>query len=245
VVHLDVDGLRRTYRLHLARTTTPQPLVIVLHGASATAREVERRYHWDPLAERRHFVVAYPQGIGRRWDDSGTRDVEFLRAVIADIGQRVSIETHRIYVTGISNGGVMTYRAGCGLADTLAAIGPVAAWFPDCRPPVPVSVIHIHGLDDSVLPFAGGNGSPSVPDGLADWRAADSCGDTATNTQAGQVTHAAWTHCAPGIAIELYTIRNGRHEWPGAIPKPGNDPVSNALDATTTIWTFFEAHPRA
>ena len=56
------------------------PLVVVLHGAGATATEVERRYHWDPLADREHFVVAYPQALQRRWDDSGTRDVEFLRA---------------------------------------------------------------------------------------------------------------------------------------------------------------------
>jgi polyhydroxybutyrate depolymerase len=245
VVHLELPGGARTYRLH--RTPTrggSQPLVVVLHGAGATAHEVERRYHWDALAAREGFVVAYPQGLGRRWDDTGTSDVDFVRAVIADASRRVAVDPDRVFVTGISNGGVMTYRAGCGLAGTVAAIGPVAAWFPACLPATPVSVIHIHGLEDGVLPFDGGGGSPSVPVGLSEWRAADGCTGSAAVMRSGQVTHSVWDACAPGTAVELFTIEHGRHEWPGAVPKPGNDPVSHALDATATIWAFFRAHPR-
>src|SRR5207249_2869923 len=153
-----------------APAATPRPLVVVLHGAGATGGEVERRYHWDPLAEREHFVVVYPQGMGRRWDDVGTRDVGFLRMVVVDVSARTSIDPRRVFVTGISNGGVMTYRAGCGLAGTVAAIAPVAAWFPDCLPATPVSVVHIHGLEDEILSFEGGSGTPPVPTGLAAWR---------------------------------------------------------------------------
>ena len=221
------------------------PLVVVLHGAGATATEVERRYHWDPLADREHFVVAYPQALQRRWDDSGTRDVEFLRALLDDVARRFPVDAARVFLTGISNGGVMTYRAGCALADRLAAIGPVAAWFPDCLPATPLSVVHIHGLEDEVLGFEGGAGSPPVPDGLAAWRRADACSESPTERRDGEVTDVTWSQCAPGTAVELVTIDHGRHEWPGAIPKAGNDPVSHALDATATIWAFFAAHPRA
>jgi len=245
VVRLALPGGPRSYRLHHPSDRGgPEPLVVVLHGAGATAREVERRYHWDALAAREGFVVAYPQGTGRRWDDAGTRDVEFLRGVIDDASERVEVDPDRVFVTGISNGGVMTYRAGCGLAGTVAAIGPVAAWFPDCLPATPVSVVHVHGLEDAVLSFDGGGGSPSVPDGLAQWRAADGCTGPATTTQSGQVTHSVWAPCSRAIAVELFTIEHGRHEWPGAVPKPGNDPVSHALDATAAIWAFFRAHPR-
>jgi len=248
VVRLELPGGARTYRLRRLRPApdagAPKPLVIVLHGAGATAREVERRYHWDALAAREGFTVAYPQGVGRRWDDTGTRDVDFLRAVVDDASRRVAVDPNRVFVTGISNGGVMTYRAGCGLAGTVAAIGPVAAWFPDCLPTTPVSVVHVHGLEDGVLSFDGGGSSPSVPDGLAEWRSADGCTGPPTTTQAGQVTHSVWASCAPGTAVELFTIAHGRHEWPGAVPKPGNDPVSHALDATAEIWAFFRSHPR-
>ena len=248
---LTVDGQRRTYRLHQPRpSTAPVPLVVVLHGAGATAREVERRYHWDRLADRRRFVVAYPQGVDRRWDDTGTRDVSFLRAVLTDVAARVSIDPARVFITGISNGGVMTYRAACDLAGTVAAIGPVAAWFPDCLPAQPIAVIHIHGLADDVLGFNGrpgddGSGSPSVPDGIAAWRRADGCTDEPVTGGSGEITRTVWRSCASGTAVELDTIEHGQHEWPGAIPKPGNERVSRALDATTTIWDFFEAHPRA
>jgi polyhydroxybutyrate depolymerase len=252
VVHLTVDGHGRTYRLHspppLAKpsaTAAKMPLVVVLHGAGATAGEVERRYHWDPLADRARFVVAYPQAIDRRWDDTGTGDVDFLGALLDDVSQRYPIDAARVFVTGISNGGVMTYRAGCALAGRVAAIGPVAAWFPDCLPATPVSVVHVHGLEDEVLGFGGGSGSPPVLEGLADWRRADGCSDAMTADRNGQVTHTTWAQCAPGTAIELYTIDHGKHEWPGAVPKPGNDPVSHALSATATIWAFFVAHPRA
>lgn len=139
----------------------------------------------------------------------------------------------------------MTYRAGCGLADRLAAIGPVAAWFPDCLPATPVSVVHVHGLEDEVLEFEGDIGHPAVPDGLASWRRADACSNEMTEVSHGEVTQVTWAHCTPGTAVELYTVDHGKHEWPGAVPKPGNDPVSRALDATTTIWAFFVAHPRA
>jgi polyhydroxybutyrate depolymerase len=245
VLHVTVDGEQRTYRLHSQSDAADSvPLVVVLHGAGATAKEVERRYHWDPLADREGFVVAYPQGIGRRWDDSGTRDVKFLRALVVEVSRRSSIDPARVFVTGISNGGVMTYRAGCGLADIVAAIGPVAAWFPDCIPTAPVSVVHIHGLDDHVFGFAGGKGTPPVLEGLAAWRRADGCSDGSTSVRAGEVVHTAWRSCAPGVAVDLYTIARGQHEWPGAVPKAGNDAVSRALDATSTIWAFFEAHPR-
>ena len=223
------------------------PLVVVLHGAGATATEVERRYHWDPLADREHFVVAYPQALQRRWDD----ERHARRRVPARAPRRRRRAGSRSTRRGSSSpasrtAGVMTYRAGCALADRLAAIGPVAAWFPDCLPATPLSVVHIHGLEDEVLGFEGGAGSPAVPDGLAALAPGRRLlrGPDASDRD-GEVTDVTWSQCAPGTAVELVTIDHGRHEWPGAIPKPGNDPVSQALDATATIWAFFAAHPRA
>jgi polyhydroxybutyrate depolymerase len=248
---LVVHGVVRTYRVHAPaalNSRTPVPLVVVLHGAGATAKEVERRYHWDPLADRAHFVVAYPQALDRRWNDSaspsGPDDVGFLAALLDTLEAKYPVDHAHVYVTGISNGGIMTYRAGCALAGRLAAIGPVAAWFPDCLPDTPLSVVHIHGLMDDVLPYDGGAGSPPVDVGLARWRAADGCPETATTAPGPEVSRSTWSPCTGGTAMELVTLATGRHEWPGAIPKPGNDPVSNALDATQTIWTFFAAHAR-
>src|SRR5260221_8341068 len=89
VVHLLVDGRARTYRLHRpAKTTTALALVVVLHGAGATGSEVERRYHWDPLADHEDFVVAYPQALDRRWQDTGVVDSDFLRALLDDVARR-------------------------------------------------------------------------------------------------------------------------------------------------------------
>ena len=75
---------------------TAMPLVVVLHGAGATATEVERRYHWDPLADREHFVVAYPQALQRRWDDSGTRRRRVpARLLLDDVARRFPVDASR------------------------------------------------------------------------------------------------------------------------------------------------------
>jgi polyhydroxybutyrate depolymerase len=255
---LTVDGVVRTYRLHLPKsrssTSTLVPAVIVLHGAGATGKEVERRYHWDPLADREHFVVAYPQAMDLRWNDSanpsGPDDVGFLRKLVDQLEATRGVDPSRVYVTGISNGGIMTYRAACALGDRLAAIGPVAAWFPACVPAAPISVIHIHGLHDSVLTYDGGLGAPPVEEGLARWRTVDGCPAVAAPPTApsvsisDEVTWRTWHPCAAGTEVDLVTIATGEHEWPGAVPKPGNDPVSHAIDATGAIWAFFRAHTR-
>jgi polyhydroxybutyrate depolymerase len=251
VHRLDIGNVTRTYRLHVPRNLTAGtavPLVIVLHGATATAAEVEGRYHWDPHADRDRFVVAYPQGVADRWNDradpSLPDDVAFLGKLIDDVERHQSIDPARVYVTGISNGGLMTYRAACALGDRLAAIGPVAAWFPDCLPSTPVPVLHIHGLLDDQLGYGGGNGYPSVEKGLAEWRAVDGCPTTTQTTSHGQVTTRTWAPCAGAGAVELITITKGEHEWPGAVPKLGNERVSHAIDATSVIWAFFRAHTR-
>jgi polyhydroxybutyrate depolymerase len=99
-------------------------------------------------------------------------------------------------------------------------------------------------LLDGQLPYGGGSGYPPVEVGLADWRAVDACPAPPATTDGPEVTLRAWAPCANGTSVTLVTLAHGRHEWPSAIPKPGNDPVSHALDATQTIWTFFRAHAR-
>jgi polyhydroxybutyrate depolymerase len=263
---ISVGGLTRTYRLH--RSTGIEgaaPLVVMLHGGFGSGQQAERSYGWDELADKEGFVVAYPDGLNRAWNAGGgccgkpaadgVDDVGFITAMIGQIESSVKIDPKRIYAAGISNGGIMAYRLACE-TNLFAAIGPDSAtMLVDCADAQPISVIHIHGLADTRIPFMGGRGEgvahidgPPVPSVIESWRAIDSCG-AANVTTSGDVTTSI-ANCADARAVELITIAGAGHQWPGAAKKPaiqallGADPPSTALDATAVIWRFFAAHPK-
>ena len=114
--------------------------------------------------------------------DEHIDDVAFITRVVATVRAELPIDPARVYATGISNGGILSYRLAC---DTrlFAAIGPDSATLlGTCTDPSPVSVIHIHGTADTRIPYNGGMGTgaghidgPPVPTVIATWRQVDGC----------------------------------------------------------------------
>ena len=244
--HINIGGSDRTYRLYKpADLPASAPLVVILHGYSGSGKQAERDYHWDELADSAKFVVAYPEGRNRSWNvdgetccgrsgREGVDDVGFITGAVADIGKNVGIDSSRVYVSGISNGGIMSYTLAC-TTGVFAAIGPDAATqLNSCRSPHPTSVLHIHGTADRLVPYNGGQGfsvinGPSAPDLNAFWRNVDQCAAPVASTD-GPVTKSTAV-CAQGRSVVLVTIDGGGHaEWPAF--------------ATETLWQFFAAHPR-
>ena len=264
---LDVGGVERTFRVYRPATlpASPAPLVLMLHGGFGSGSQAEASYGWDVEADRGHFLVAYPDGLSRAWavgggccgqpGSTGVDDVAFITALVETLSSETSIDRSRVYATGISNGGMLTYRLAC---DTklFAAIGPDSAtMLGACPAPARVSVIHVHGTADHNIRYDGGPGDgvatidgPPVPVVVEGWRTVDGCG-TAVTVVRGPVTMST-ARCPSGRAVVLVTIAGAGHQWPGAKPKPaaqhllGLDPPSTALDATETIWQFFAAHPK-
>jgi len=264
----------RVYRPASLPSNQPVPLVIMLHGALGSGGQAEKSYKWDAEADKGKFVVAYPDGYRHTWNVSSDccgpaaakqiDDVGFITHMISVIGNDISIDPSRIYATGISNGGALAYRLACN-TDIFAAIGPDSSTLlGDCPSPKRISVLHIHGLNDTTFPYAGGAGKrngasisattntagPAIPDLLDTWRAIDACGSATTETN-GLVTTAT-SECASGRTVELITIAGAGHQWPGGAVDPKADqrlikldPPSTALDATDTFWRFFSAHPKA
>ncbi len=242
--HINVGGRDRDYLLYKpAAVPTSAPLVVVMHGYSGSARQAERAYKWDRLADSNMFVVAYPDGLGRAWNVDGENccgrpgrqgvdDVAFISAAVADIGKNVGIDRSKVYATGMSNGGIMSYTLAC-TTDIFAAIGPVAGTqLNTCPTPHPTSVIHIHGTADRLVPYGGGQGfsvinGPAVPDVNAFWRNVDRCGAPTATTNGPSTTST--VGCADNRGVVLITVDGGGHEWPPF--------------ATQTLWQFFAAHP--
>ncbi|MGO8768916.1 extracellular catalytic domain type 1 short-chain-length polyhydroxyalkanoate depolymerase [Mycobacterium sp.] len=240
---ISVGGHDRGYRLYRPAGLSPSgPLVVMLHGAFASAEQAERDYGWDELADTAKFAVAYPDGLHRTWNSGGgccgrsardgVDDVGFITAAVADIARNVSIDPAKVYATGISNGGIMSYTLACNTG-VFAAIGPDSATQLDaCPSPHPTSVIHIHGTADRLVPYRGGQGfsvinGPSVAEVNAFWRNVDRC-VAPTDTTSGPVTTST-AACPDNRGVVLVTVDGGGHDWPPF--------------ATQTLWQFFAAHP--
>jgi polyhydroxybutyrate depolymerase len=178
---------------------------------------------------------------------SNVDDVGFTRAILDTAESMLCIDTKRIFVTGMSNGGFMSHRLGCELADRIAAIAPVAGVLgvTPCTPSRPMPVMHFHGTADTLVPYNGDptNGFISVPDSFAGWAMRDQCQGTPVETfNKVDSSCSSYTNCAGGAEVTLCTVQNGGHTWPGGptIPYGYTTPYLNATDA---MWTFFAAHP--
>ncbi|OBK56611.1 alpha/beta hydrolase family esterase [Mycobacterium kubicae] len=243
---ITVGGTARTYRLYQPEgLPATAPLVVMLHGGFGSARQAEKSYEWDDLADSEKFVVAYPDGLNRAWNTNGggccgrpardgVDDTAFISAAVADVEQNTRIDRSRIFATGMSNGAIMAYTLACNTG-LFAAIGPVSGTQLDpCLSPHPTSVMHIHGTGDPLVPYSGGPGAgiaringPPVEQLNTFWRNVDHCTAPSATTSGFITTLSAG--CADRRSVVLVTVGDGGHQWPSV--------------ATEMLWQFFAQHP--
>jgi polyhydroxybutyrate depolymerase len=259
---ISMAGIDRSYRIYRPERPLPSPgLVIVLHGVFGSGFLAENGYHFDAQADRLGWIAVYPDGVLDGWDafgstDSwgrhpGADDVAFISAVIDRLEATDLVDPDRVYVTGLSRGGMMTYRLGCELSDRVAAIAPVAGNMATstgsadvpCNLDRPVSVLAIHGTADGTIPIDGGKTDiPFSPMAavIARWRDLDGCAGDPVVSVEGASTTTAWS-CAGGSIVSTRVVAGGGHTWPVA-SSSSTDP--DAFDAARVIADFFVAHRR-
>lgn len=179
-MQLVVDGQTRTFVLERPAASGPRPTLIVLHGAGGSgARETQSGF-WRS-APQAGFVAVFPDGRANRWNHlppgresaqlaqafqqhgGAPDDVAFLKVLVADLVRRGISDPKRVYLAGISAGGVMTLRMACLGERAFAAIGLLVASMPEvtgagCSPSRPLPVLMISGTADDVMPYGGGFG---------------------------------------------------------------------------------------
>ena len=248
------------------------PLVLNLHGSEATAQAQEVFSGMDATSDADGFIVAYPQALipaggGYDWNIPGVpllggqnapanaaNDVSFLTNLVSVLAAKYCVDPSRVYATGMSGGGRMASQLGCDASRTFAAVAPVAGLrFPSpCPAARPVPVIAFHGTADAVDPFEG-NGQAywtySVPTAAQRWAAKDGCQVSSPHLvrNSGYLL-TEYQGCASNAAVELYAVGGEGHEWPGGPAMPASitkalGPQSDAVDANSTMWAFFQAHP--
>jgi len=296
VFSLTFDGLQRDYRLHVppaAASGKPLPLVLNLHGATQNAQLEEITSDMDPNADMNGYLVAYPDGtriakvltpdpVAKNaqygWNagmccglpvTKHINDVGFLLKVVSDIAAKTPVDLKRVYMTGISNGGMMAYAMAAEASGHFAAISSISGQveIPVIHPTRSVPTMEFHSVDDPIAKF---NGTPnknpllrlSVMEGINQWVKADGCNKKAiTGTEivgaAGSVsagetaTPITYTRCRSGAEVALWRFTGSGHVWPGSPLNMG--PEKNwilagvgrgiiLVNADETMWQFFERY---
>ncbi|MBX9677628.1 MAG: dienelactone hydrolase family protein [Gemmataceae bacterium] len=269
---IEVGGQKRSYHFHLPTGYTPKkafPLVVALHGAGMTARVMEWFSGLTPKADEAGFIVVYPNGTGtfQTWNAGAfpgrfnrSDDIGFLDKLLDDVESIANVDTKRIYVTGMSNGGMMSYRVGAELSHRVAAIAPVAGTLALAKwePKHPMPVLHFHGTEDNLVPY---KGSPKFSPDFVTFRSIEDTiricvkangsdetpkvSELPTPKDKLKVTRKEYPAGPAGAEVILYVVEGGGHIWPGR-PIPGLflGPTTYNIAANDVIWDFFKQHSR-
>lgn len=255
-------GAPRTYQLYVPgryRGTTAVPVVFDFHGYGSNAVQQMAYGNFKPEADRDGFLIVAPDGqvpANRHFNLSGEAglqdDVKMVGALLDHIEATLCVDTKRVYSTGMSDGGAMTSVLACGMSNRFAAFAAVAV-VASCGGTRAVPIMALKGTADPVVPFdggkincCGGGQIASTPSTMAAWATVDHCAPAYKEVRlSSDVRRRIWSGCAKGGTVVFYIIDGGGHTWPGSIPIPRLGPTTNQIDASATIWTFFQAHSLA
>lgn len=236
---IEAGGLTREYIRYAPAGEAPRYVLILLHGGGGKPKGMIRLAHDMPaLADKHGILLLYPEGLGGHWNDGrgdiseaakkNVDDIAFLRALIAEAGYPQKID--RVFVAGMSNGGMMAQRVGCDMADVVAGVVTVGANLPaelekKCSPARPLSVTFIAGMEDPIVPYNGGAIKVlrnergivlSIENSLAFWSKRLNCTAGADREMTASAIERDYI-CAAG-AVKLIAVKNGGHAWPGGTP---------------------------
>lgn len=280
---IDVNGVTRQYRIFIPSTYSSEeevPLLIALHGGMGDAYQMERDYGFDAVAEKYGFIVVYPDGLGflkysfHVWNsgyikaalERGTNDVLFLTTLIQSLQLIYSINVSKIYMTGHSNGGMMTYRMAGEHPELFAAVAPVAAAIGGKvdsssseyiipTPSVPVSVVHVHGKKDKNVLFEGGQTQMGVDKGRIDKSVnqsltffinANGCNTVPTieNSTNDKITLTRFTGGSLGTEVSLVAIMDAAHFWDDMNRFVASESFKGANSLAELIWLLLKDYVR-
>ena len=256
------DAITRDYILYIPANytgTQAVPLLFNFHGYTSNAGEQMFYGDFRPIADTAGFLIVHPEGtldgtgephFNVGWGGSSVDDLGFTSALIDSLLLDYNINVERIYSTGMSNGGYMSFHLACNLSNRIAAVGSVTgamvpATMSGCNATHPTPIIQIHGTSDGTVPYNGGAGwSVSIPNILTHWATYNNC-DAAPvvtnvpniNTMDGStVEKTVYENGDNCTEVVHFKVTNGGHTWPGsALNIPG---TNYDINASIEVWNF-------
>lgn len=260
------NGLERTYILYVPANYTgsdPVPLLFNFHGYSSNAADQMLYGDFRAIADTAGFLIVHPQGtlldgishwnVGGWTTGSTVDDVGFTAALLEAIAQQYAVDLNRVYATGMSNGGFMSFLLACQLSDQIAAIASVTGSmtpeiYSNCDPQHPMPVLQIHGTFDFVVPYAGSTWTQPVEEAIQYWVAYNNCENTPLSyslpninvLDGSTVEQFIYPDGEQSVSIVHYRVNGGGHTWPGTwLSLPG---TNQDFDASVEIWRFFSRY---
>lgn len=238
---LQIDSERRSFRVYTPRDYDESklyPVMLALHGRYGNPRNMAKMTKFNPIADERGFIVVYPSGYRRSWNDgrgegpaaeNNIDDVKFMKGIIGFLTANYAIDDERMFVSGMSNGGFMAMRLACEMSATFSAFisvtGSLAADF-DCFPSTSTNLMIFAGTADNLVPYEGGevasSGSFSIgfEELISFWGEQNTCVDfesimlPKTTDDETSVEKLIYKNCDSNTKSILYKINNGGHTWP-------------------------------
>lgn len=266
------DGIYRSYRLYIPALNDgvkKVPLLFNLHGLGSNAYEQENYGDFRPIADTANFIIVSPNGTNvifsfKGWNTFNTigvgiRDIDFINQLLDTVARKYPVNENRVYATGMSNGGFMSYELACFMSNKIAAIASVTGSMTEerrtaCDAKHATPIMEIHGTADNTVGYDGTNYLSTIPgfthiDSLMQyWVKYNKCSTSATKTMvpnsstsdACTAEHYVWPGGKDGSSVELYKIIDGAHTWPGSSISTG---VTNQdFNACKEIWRFFSQY---
>lgn len=252
------DGINRSWIVYLPDGYVQGqslPLLLALHGYTQNGQSIMQFSNFNSVADAGNFVVVYPNGVDNSWNvgfsgGSTADDVGFLSALIDTLNHYYTVNLNKVYATGFSNGGFMSYRLACEAGNRIAAIAPVSGTMTEgayngCMPYRPVPVLHIHGTSDFVVSYNGGFGNKSVDQVIQYWTGFNNCPAIPIIenlpdivAEGSTVQRYTWSPCDQGTEVVLLKVINGGHTWPGSTGTTGIGITNRDIVASQEIWNF-------
>lgn len=252
--------LEREFTVYIPQTYSHSqqvPLLFNFHGYGSNAYSQIGYGDFRNLAEEQNFIIVIPQGSllegTTHWNveswtsASTTDDIDFTSTIIDKISAEYSIDLSRVYSTGMSNGGFMSYFLACFLSDEIAAIASVTGSMSqnvmnNCSPSHPTPIMQIHGTSDSVVPYI--SSSPwtkSLEEVAQYWASFNNCTsdtesiiqDANSDGKSGKLIH--YSNCSNQVDVQLYEMTEMGHIWPEI--RRGDD-----IDGAEVIWNFLSQY---
>ena len=237
------------------------PIVFVLHGYTSYDDWIFDYSNFEIQADEHGFILIYPQGtiyqptgethwnVGGWTSQSTTDDIDYIDSIIDYLDGNYRVNLNRIYSTGMSNGGFMSYVLACQLSHRIAGIASVTGsmtnqTFDECDAKHPMPVMQIHGAKDNTVPFEGNDNMKPIDDVMEFWVNYNACNVTPSETIIEDNdgdglggTLSVYNGCMNDVSVELYYLDGLRHQWPSLKGTRVFD-----IDSASVIWEFFSKY---
>jgi poly(3-hydroxybutyrate) depolymerase len=262
---------RRAVIVNAPIAATTRPAVIVLHGGMGSAAVMRANSGFDAVARAEGFMVVYGEGTefgeGRHAWNTGfllrrqvqdADDIAYFDTLIDTIVRDHGADPARIFMTGGSNGGMMTFVYAVARPERLAAAAPVVAsmFTFDATPSVPLPILIINGAKDDEVPIEGGMSrnplvrraqeAPYKPleEVVRFWVGVNRSDQEPKIETRGTVTTTVHAATPEGAVTEFVVDSAGGHGWPGSRSRREGSAPIEAFSGAQRVWEFFHDKAR-